>query len=1085
MSRRINFLVLLVAVVLKVNAQQASPMLSDFIESRDIENQNWAICQDGNHVMFFANRRGILIFDGDDWQAIKIPIVPYSMQKNPADGKIYVGGENSFGFLERNSVGSYSYVSLESDSSGGGEITKIIFDGPVAWFYGDQAILRYNFKSGKTDLRLDPKQGTRFSGMFATPSNTFVNVSGEGLYRLESDTLFPIVTGYLTEKTEILFSLPYSSKLVLVGMSNGNLSLFDGIKYYPYPINDEGYLKNNIISDGLALGDTAYAFSTLDGGAEIVEKKSGNVLFTINSQIELPDDEIFAIGSDNNGGLWLSHQYGLTRADLNLPIRNYSVYAGLTGNLSSALRYDNELYVATSEGIYYLTEARNYAGTEILVRNRQAVEKNGSLQEDQNSRKNIFSRIFGKKTRDKMAANEGGGKKIPEGFTRKKVTLLKSVTYSYKKIEGVNEKCRQLVGTPYGILAATNKGLYSIVGHKASLVVPDRYVNCVSWEPFSGKYYIGASEGYFTVRYELGKWLEEIPDPGFINPVYSVSINDNKILWIGGDNIAYRTSLAATGGGFTYSSYRISKNNPERYVIDQINDSIFLFTESGIHLYDAGNDRFISYHHKRMADESSGDFVLPMSNQRLVRQDYEWFSMQSRQQVGKTELSILKIFDDVVSVDVEAKVLYVIAGNKLYCIDRLKSSQMNRTTDIFIKSISNDRGTSFDLANVKFDRGDNVINFSIIAPEYLKKNTTRYQYNISRIMTGWSPWSVSTHYSKTILHPGDYVLKVRAMDIWGNTGEPQSLQFTIRAPFTRTMFFYVLTGLVTLAIIVLIVRFRERQLHNQNKILEEKVKERTAEIEAQKEEITASIEYASRIQMAILPVDDHFRESFSDCFIFYRPRDIVSGDFYWIGESDNSVCFTVADCTGHGVPGAFMSSMGISTLQEIIANNRNFKANTVLNLLREKIMTTLHQTGKVGEAADGMDIAFCVIDKDKKVLQYSGAYNPLFIIQGGELKEYKADRMPIGIHYGEPVPFTNYVINVSKGDTIYIFSDGFADQFGGPEGSKYKKSNLKKLLSDVYYRPMTEQRNIIEAEFNAWRGSGDQIDDVTVMGIRI
>ena len=164
------------------------------------------------------------------------------------------------------------------------------------------------------------------------------------------------------------------------------------------------------------------------------------------------------------------------------------------------------------------------------------------------------------------------------------------------------------------------------------------------------------------------------------------------------------------------------------------------------------------------------------------------------------------------------------------------------------------------------------------------------------------------------------------------------------------MFFYVLTGLVTLAIIVLIVRFRERQLHNQNKILEEKVKERTAEIEAQKEEITASIEYASRIQMAILPVDDHFRESFSDCFIFYRPRDIVSGDFYWIGESDNSVCFTVADCTGHGVPGAFMSSMGISTLQEIIANNRNFKANTVLNLLREKIMTTLHQTGKVGEA---------------------------------------------------------------------------------------------------------------------------------------
>ena len=266
------------------------------------------------------------------------------------------------------------------------------------------------------------------------------------------------------------------------------------------------------------------------------------------------------------------------------------------------------------------------------------------------------------------------------------------------------------------------------------------------------------------------------------------------------------------------------------------------------------------------------------------------------------------------------------------------------------------------------------------------------------------------------------------VDLWGNVGEPISVDFTIKAPFTETAFFYILCGIVLLSLIIVVVRFREKQLHHKNRILEEKVRERTAEIEAQKEEITSSIEYASRIQLAMLPMEDLFKNAFSDYFIFFKPRDIVSGDFYWIGEDDNSIFFTVGDCTGHGVPGAFMSTLGISTLNEITANNPSLKANTVLNLLRKKIMESLHQTGKVGEASDGMDIAFCMLNKKRKTMQFAGAYNPLFIYQDGEFKEYKADRMPIGIHYGDAVSFTNYDIKVSKGDTIYLFSDGYRYQ---------------------------------------------------------
>jgi serine phosphatase RsbU (regulator of sigma subunit) len=290
---------------------------------------------------------------------------------------------------------------------------------------------------------------------------------------------------------------------------------------------------------------------------------------------------------------------------------------------------------------------------------------------------------------------------------------------------------------------------------------------------------------------------------------------------------------------------------------------------------------------------------------------------------------------------------------------------------------------------------------------------------------------------------------------------------------------------LVLGIIMVIVRFREGQLKKDKKILEQKVQERTAKIEAQKQEITSSIEYASRIQMAMLPEEYHFTNNFSDYFIIFKPRDIVSGDFYWVGENDKQIFFSVGDCTGHGVPGAFMSTLGISTLNEITNDNTEFQAGTILKLLREKIKTSLHQTGKEGEAADGMDMAFCVLSKNKKLLQYAGAYNPLFIVQSGEFKEYKADRMPIGIYYGEKDDFTNYEINVKKGDTLYICSDGIYDQFGGPDGSKYKKANLKKLLADNSHLTMAQQRAVIEKEFNDWRGELEQIDDVTIIGIKI
>lgn len=1082
-------------------AQEGALLLTNFKESREIEDQNWAICQDNNNVMLFANRKGILTFDGEVWTSARIPTIPYSMKADPKSGKIFIGGENSYGFLDKDQMGSYKYVPVSGESSDIGVITRIIFNDSVVWFYGEQSISRHNFKNNRLELRIKAKAGNPFEGMFVTPKNTFINEQNSGLYRLESDTLFPVVTGYLTVETDILFALPYNSNLVLLGLGNGNLSLFDGIKYYNYQIKDNGYLKENILSEGITVGDSLYAFSTLDGGALIIERYSGKIRFTINNQNELPDDEIFALGVDKSNGIWLSHQYGLTRADLSLPVGNFSIYPGLKGNLTSSAWYNNVLYVSTSEGVYYLTEIRNYSEDQILIKNTPSGNESQSdkLRENnrpqEGTRKNIFQRIFGKIiSKEKSVKSDVIKEKEAEGvnnssralYTRKTVSRLKSINYLYKKVEGLNEKCRQLVSTPDGVLAATNKGLLVIKDHEAENIAGNRYINYISWQPVNKKYFVAAGDGYFYAKYIDGKWIVESPDEKFTDPVYSIVATDSNKIWLGIDNAALRVDINNDFDSVQYTQISIKNDYPQRYHLDFSNDTIFLHTESGIYFYNNAPAGFVETRTDKNLSNPNMKFTYPLSNMPWIRHGDNWIYLKPEDNEVEKEMSLLKIFDDVISINSEPGKLWVVDGeNKLLRVDLTKQLKINPAIDVFVKSIYNDKGTFFDLSDIVFDRGDNIVNFEIVAPGYLKKNTTQYQYIINKLMPDWSPWSDQTKYNLMIPIPGVYTLKVRARDLWGNISKPQLIKFTIKAPFTRTPAFYILSGSFLLILILLIIRFRERHLQNENRILELKVKERTAEIEAQKEEITSSIAYASRIQMAMLPMENHFRTFFSDYFIIFKPRNIVSGDFYWIGEDEKNVFFTVADCTGHGVPGAFMSTLGISTLNDIITNNNDLRANTVLNILREKIMTSLHQTGKEGEASDGMDVAFCVLNKNRKSMQFSGAYNPLFIFHNGVFKEYKADRMPIGIYYGQKETFTNYEIQTRKGDTLYVFSDGLIDQFGGSEGSKYKKSNLKKLLSEIYNLPMAEQRTVIENVFEEWKGNHDQVDDITMIGVRI
>lgn len=290
---------------------------------------------------------------------------------------------------------------------------------------------------------------------------------------------------------------------------------------------------------------------------------------------------------------------------------------------------------------------------------------------------------------------------------------------------------------------------------------------------------------------------------------------------------------------------------------------------------------------------------------------------------------------------------------------------------------------------------------------------------------------------------------------------------------------------------------KKRILETQKEELERTVAERTAEVVLQKKEIeeknkniTDSITYAKRIQQAILPHSDEFGRLLPDSFVFYLPKDIVSGDFYWISRKEGYVLVAAADCTGHGVPGAFMSMIGNALLNEIVNEKGITSPEAILNQLHISIRQMLKQDQQHGETRDGMDMAICRIDLQKRTVDYAGAMRPVYIVSDNEgrpqLTELKADKHPIGgIQDSEERKFTLHRLQLKRNDMIFLSSDGFADQFGGERGKKFMVKKFQQLLIDLYHLPLKEQQAKLHAKFEEWRGSHEQVDDVLVIGIRI
>ncbi len=1090
--RKYLLLVIFVSIAELVFSQinkYGAPLVTNFSpQEYDASEQNWSIVQDKRGVMYFGNNdNGILEYDGEKWR--KIPVPNSSIVRSLAidtSGVVYAGVVGDFGLLKTDLAGNVYYHSLkylvQDTVKEFSDVWKTYVINGIVYFCSVEYIFRYD---GKTVSCLPQPPLVVFT--FLIDTNLYVGDYKNGLRCVNHN--FKIVQGGGFYSKKGIYTIDKFNNEFLIGTNP------EGLFFYNPMDGNSSKAFENTPADNFLMKNTIYHsevnkknlfFATIMDGL-ISFSADGNIINHLNKHFGLQDETIIYIKSDRDDNVWMGLNTGISRAEIHSPFAYFNDKQGLNGQVLDICEFQNKIFVATMLGVYYLDY--DELNEPLFKEFKEIKDQTWSL---------ILYNQHGNKSL--LAGTIAGIYEINPDL---KVQYIDPQIRSKRIKEGSN------------------------------------YVQILYSDPLnSGKVYVGLANGLFSMAKLNGSWqrLREYNIEGI--GIKSLFIHSDGDLWAGTNyNGIMRFVGADTLIKFKFTTQQGLPADKD-ISVSAIEGKLRFGTTKGIYYYNSDSNKF--FPDARFAGIKGLDnqpiFVIREKN----ASEY-WFSAinPNHKYIERVFFNDSLIVEDSTVFrrlpDVQYDAIYhdskgitwLGCSLGLFSFNDKMEFNPNKKFHVLIRKVTTVKDSllfagTFTQVNAHGDTvisvfqpgymqpdlayNSNDITFEFAAPYYTEEKKTLYSYYLDGYHETWSNWNKENKAVFTNLHEGKYTFKVKARNVYGIESEMATYQFSIQSPWYRTILAYFIYGLLVIIIMVIIVKLYTRKLKLEKIRLEGIVMERTAEIRKQKEaieeqnvvlheqkeeilrqkeEITSSIIYAKRIQRAIVPSEEQASCLLKDYFLLWRPRDIVSGDFWWLGEKNGLVIAAAADCTGHGVPGAFMSMLGVSFLNKIVNQRDNTQSNEILNLLRRKVKSTLGQTGKEGEAKDGMDIALLVIDYNQMTLQYSGAYNPLYLYRQGQLEVYKADRNPIGIYIAEKDSFTQNIIPLQKGDTLYIFSDGYIDQFGGEKGDKLTQKRFKEVLDSVQNLSMPEQRKALDQFIDKWRGDTEQIDDIIILGIKI
>ncbi len=1078
------------------------PLLKNYFP-RDYQAspQNWEVVQDTRGFLYFANDKGILEYDSQNWRLIPTsnfsPVRALYVGKN---GQIYVGGSNELGYLAKNEKSELHYFSLKNqlpkEYQEFEEVWSVQGTNEGIFFQTDHFLFFFDFDFSKKPKIWQAPNNASFFLSFQVNNTLYIHTENMGLLVFSKGKLFPLTNADIFKNEKIYFIVPFEKDKILIGARKQGLFVYDTKNFVlnKWETQASEFLQKHQLYSATNLPHHQFAIGTRTGGVIILDKK-GIVQEKINKETGIADQNIRYLFFAQDNTLWLALNNGISQVNLYSPWRSNNENNGLIGIVRSILPLYNaqeEIWVTTSLGIFYYNKI------------------------SKNTPKNAFQRF---------------GNIDTEAWT-----LLK-------------------IPNSDDIWAGTNDGIYLLKNGQAQLIYASKGKAVLNIKNIGNKIWVGLKGGLLCWENKNGNWQITQNFSWIKDEIYSIQSDFKNNIWLG---TFVKGVIKLPHNKETDSSahkrYGLSEGLPalRDCKLFYFNGKLLVGTPKGLYEWKEDKDIFEkSVFLKENKSELKGIFAFTQKGNDLYMADAHTrqHPIELWQKQGEDWIKRNRIYK--ILPEISEPVLHpdFVGGSEgLFALQ--EEQFLNRPKmKVFLRTITlnNDSLLYGGYGTPKLFDFEPNSNFDIefITPFF--EDTDKLEYSYSLQSKGilapqsivWSNWSKDNKINFRNLFEGDYVLHVKARNAYSDESEILDYAFHIRPPIYRTPVAFVLYAIFGAIFFYILLRIYNARLRQQRNKLQQLVEIRTQEIEKsnkvlevstqmlqfQKEDterqrmvleeinrdMTDSINYASRIQKAGLPTYQKLQSAFEDFFLFYKPRDIVSGDFYWYSEIGMQPYFakdanikngtvslfkgftkgkkiiSIVDCTGHGVPGAFMSMAGKAHLNQIINTEGITQPALILKELDLVIRQNLRQDET--EGTDGMDMAICAIDEINKTVEFAGAKNALIYIQNGEMTYIKGDKYSIGGYHvaHEDKNFARHIISFQSPTQFYLFTDGYEDQFGGnlARKKKFLISKMREMFLAYHHLPMKEQGETYEKILAEWQGTHSQVDDILMMGFTL
>jgi ligand-binding sensor domain-containing protein/serine phosphatase RsbU (regulator of sigma subunit) len=1070
------------------------------------------IFQDKKGFLWLGTQEGLNKYDGYNFTVYQHnPLDTNSLSSNwvysideDNNGNIWIGTQNGINcFNPSNEIFKHYYLKTNKYNDLQEEVYSVLAanDGKI-WFKTTQALCRLDNVTGNitrfehlVDYFVSNKSDKGFPIVEDAEGIWVGSASGlkyfsKKIEQFKSYNYIPDDPNSISN--DYITGLTFDNKGNLWIATQNGLDKFDArkkifVKYFADPDNPSKGPNINNINDVFWGHKNILWVATLGGGLSAYDPQTNEFThFTHkeNSSDAIYSDYLLSLHEDRSLNLWIgSDANGLDKCDLKSS--KFNLYRSSKSKFGLHLSSDVIASVfMENDSMLWLGTWEN--GLDIVNRNTNEVKVITTNSEKNRIAGNNVHAIFADShgliwigTNTGISIYEKKTKKFFDADSYFGITLNEKLLNI--RIYNINEdyKGNIWIGTKYGLYrvnidSKTVNSFYS--EQNDSMSICDNSVNCTACDK-DGYIWIGTNLGINRYDYKSNKFkrigfnkfnkpvsrsnrLYYVPSNLYIEHVLE-DLYDDNIIWIGTASGLNKYNKKNQ----TFEYYTVEDNLPNGTIYEIVQDkngNIWMSTNRGLACFDIKNNKIRAY------DKNDGIQGLEFNN------GASYIAPSGELFFGGT--NGLTSFNP--SLQQDNPFLPNVVFTNFEKIDD-KGNKVK-------SSIS-------DTKEIVLNYNDHSLTFNFAALEYTKPKKNSFKYWMEGLNSGWLDIGNRNFVDFGVLAPGEYTLHLKGSNndlIWND--KEAAIHIIVNPPIFKTFWAYLAYILLVGSIIFFYVRSRTRKLQLANDSLRQK-QLASLEIARQKEElsvknknITDSINYAKRIQEAMLPSEYLFRKLLPDSFILYKPRDIVSGDFYWITENEGKIFVAAVDCTGHGVPGAFMSIIGFDLLRNITREQNIEDPAEILNHLNLGVSDTFSKQSSDYELKDGMDVALLVIDRVNKQLQYSGAFNPLYIVRDKQVIEIKGNRFSIGkIEGNESRKFDTHFLDYEENDMIYIFSDGYADQLGGPLGKKFKFRRFQHLILSVHSLPLIKQKAFLDETFESWRGQLEQVDDILVIGIRL